>query len=268
VKCSAEVINTDKSSPFQGMSYPDLVAYMKQENTPPGAGFTLDYWIENAFIDGSSFLLDLACSTGFSSRYCYDKVGATAEGVDLSHKAVEVANEKAKVVGASRNAYKVGDACQLPYADHTFTHVLGGCNFAFIQDREKGILECKRVLKDNGILCVSNYFYFETPPVDVIDAVERSLGWRPDPSWDYDYWNNFYQRAGFVLGSEMKFGLEVKSESELFDSICSYIRDENECTSQLDASLQEPLIKHFYEVRKSLNEQRNYQGVAIQLWHK
>lgn len=55
------------------MNYPDFVALMQQDNTPPGAEYTIDYWIKHGCINKKSHLLDLACSTGFSSRECFKK---------------------------------------------------------------------------------------------------------------------------------------------------------------------------------------------------
>ena len=50
------------------MAYPDFVAFIDQDNTPPGGEATVAWWIERAGIDADSHVLDLACNTGFSSR--------------------------------------------------------------------------------------------------------------------------------------------------------------------------------------------------------
>lgn len=64
-----EAIDIDK------ISYPDFVGLTKQENTPPGAISTIEYWCDKANITNESFILDLACSTGFSLRMCSLKTG-------------------------------------------------------------------------------------------------------------------------------------------------------------------------------------------------
>ncbi len=35
------------------MNYPDFVALMQQDNTPPGAEYTIDYWIKHGCINKS-----------------------------------------------------------------------------------------------------------------------------------------------------------------------------------------------------------------------
>lgn len=75
------------------------------------------------------------------------KEGASAEGIDISESAVMVANEKAKKLKANNLLkYYVADACDLPFEDNSFTHVLGGCNFAFIQNRLIALNETHRCL--------------------------------------------------------------------------------------------------------------------------
>ena len=36
------------------MNYPDFVALMQQDNTPPGAEYTIDYWIKHGCININS----------------------------------------------------------------------------------------------------------------------------------------------------------------------------------------------------------------------
>ncbi|MGG7595937.1 class I SAM-dependent methyltransferase [Pseudomonas sp. WC1] len=254
---------------FSSMTYPDLVAFMQQENTPPGASHALDYLIEASTVTSGSYLLDLACSTGFSSRYCYEQVGSRAVGIDTSSAAVSVANEKTNELNATdKLQYLVADACALPFENESFTHVLGGCNFGFIQDRQRALSECHRVLKHTGILCISNFFFRLTPPEFILNAVEKALGWRPEPSWTYDYWKEFFTGHGFTLGSEFTYELFAESEDALAMRVRRYLCQENPGTRAMATDQQEALYSHFFEIRKSLNAQKDFQGVAFQTWHK
>lgn len=254
---------------LRSMNYPDFVALMKQDNTPPGSAYTVDYWIEHANISDCSVLLDLACSTGYSSRYCFSKTGSSAEGIDISEVAINTAREKAAALGAEdKLRYQVSDACSLPFGDDTFTHILGGCNFAFIQDREKALTEVFRVLKPQGIICTSNFYYRKTPGEEIINGVYNAIGFRPDPEWTLQYWQDFFASAGLELYHEKNHELSSQPGDELKKNLLSYITAENEYTRQLDETTQNAFYERFLAIREPLNDQRDYQGVTIQLWRK
>ena len=75
------------------LSYPDFVALMGQENTPPGGVQTVDSWRRSAqqwwaagASSGNLRVLDLACSTGFSGRQFASGLDrpVNVTGIDLS----------------------------------------------------------------------------------------------------------------------------------------------------------------------------------------
>jgi ubiquinone/menaquinone biosynthesis C-methylase UbiE len=179
----------------------------------------LSTWIEWAGVSASSHLLDLACSTGFSSREAYKRVSCTAKGIDLSFSSIKMAEEEAKKIQAESSlSYCVGDAADLPFTDEEFTHVLGGCNFAFIQERTKALAEVHRVLQDGGKLCVANFHYTATPSVDLLNQVEQAIGFRPYAEWTYEWWNSFFDPLFVPLHSEI-FDLPVMSDEQLKNDV-------------------------------------------------
>ncbi|NJQ21770.1 class I SAM-dependent methyltransferase [Enterobacter pseudoroggenkampii] len=250
------------------MSYPDFVALMRQDNTPPGAEYTIDHWIKYANINKDSYLLDLACSTGFSSRECYKRTGSSSKGIDISDAAVKVANDKASELNAGDTLeYIVADACNLPFKDNEFTHVLGGCNFAFIQDRVAALKEVYRCLKRNGIICVANFYYRREIPEELINDVYNAINFRPDPSWNLHFWHQFFSRD-FTLIKEENHEMESQSFDELKDDIYDYIFNRNEFTKKLQTDLRSRFFERLLKIREPLNKQRDYQGVTLQLWRK
>jgi ubiquinone/menaquinone biosynthesis C-methylase UbiE len=253
----------------RNMSYPDLVAAMKQENTPPGGSYTLDYWIEHAGISTCSNVLDLACSTGFSSRYCYELKHMRGSGIDLSSASISIAQEKANAIGAHDElSYQVADACELPFADAVFTHILGGCNFGFIQERDTALGECRRVLKQGGIICVSNFFYRVPPSAEIIQDVYDAIGFRPAAAWDQEFWDDFFFCKDLDLLSQEVHALKSDPETDIEDAISRYIYQDNFSTRELTEDVQQALYERFLKIRKTLNEHREFQGVALQLWRK
>ncbi|WP_273754834.1 class I SAM-dependent methyltransferase [Bartonella sp. MM73XJBT.G] len=118
--------------------YLDFVALMKQDNTLLSGNYTVDYEIEHAGIHRDSVLLDLAGSTGYSSRYCFEKTGSSAEGIDISEVAIIIARElAAKLAADSRLRYQASDACSLPFYAETFMYLVDVILHFFKQENNR-----------------------------------------------------------------------------------------------------------------------------------
>ncbi len=248
------------------LSYPDLVAVMRQENTPPGGGATVDEWVKHSNIESNSKILDLACSTGFSSRYIAHKIDIDAVGIDLSSRAISVANEKVRESEyLGKLAFKTMDATKIEGIG-PFTHVLGGCNFAFIQDRELGLQKVVEHMEDSGQLCTANFHYTHKPPQQLLDKVEKALGWRPNPTWDMAYWDNFFS-GEFNIQYSRLVDLNPMSDSRLAEIVDKQFQLEN---LRQDYGLDQlaAMKNKYLEIRSVLNEHRVYQGYSVQVWRK
>src|SRR5947209_7436122 len=110
---------------IQKMTYPDFIGFIGQPNTPPGGERTINEWIELASINSTAFLLDVACSTGFSSRLLSCKTKSRAVGFDISELAIREASRQAQR-SACRDLvnYIIADATNLPFRGSSFTHVI------------------------------------------------------------------------------------------------------------------------------------------------
>lgn len=246
------------------LSYPDFVGVTGQQNTPPGAHKTVHAWIDDAHISRESFALDLACSTGFSGREVHADTSARIHGIDISAASIDTARQLAK--GNPALTYQVADAANLPLSDETFTHVLGGCNFGFIQQREQALTEVARVLRPGGLLCVSSFHYTTPPPSSVIERVGSAIGFTPDPSRDYTFWREFFE-AEFELVTERKSTLPVQSDWRLRRAVAKATRS----SPALGAGSREDLEAaraRLLEIRRALNTHRQYQGLSVATWRK
>lgn len=251
------------------ISYPDFVALIRQDNTPPGSSDTLKYWIQHADINEYSYVLDLACSTGYSSRYCCLNVNCCGQGIDISELAIKIAIKNSKFYGYSEQfKYRVADACFLPFENDKFTHILGGCNYAFIINREKALLESLRVLKIGGVICVANFYYRSQVPLTVIKMVSQAIDFKPEVNWNLNFWRDFFSKGRLTLLNEKTYELKSQKKNDLINSIKKQIYIENIFTRTLSKENKESIFHHLLKIREPLNIQRNYQGVALQLWSK
>lgn len=250
------------------MSYPDFVAFLGQTNTPPGGSRTVGFWVKESGLDASGRVLDLACTTGFSSRLAARTAGCRACGIDISEAAIEKARAEARSAGlAERLEYSVADAVRLPFEDGAFTHVLAGCNFSFIQRRDDALDEAHRVLVPGGRLCVSNFYYASPPPVDVLRRVEEAVGFVPDAAWTRSFWESFLSRR-FRRSAGEDRELPVLEASRLKAEIRRHVFEEAPALRGLPEPVKEACFERLAAVRLVLNEHRRYQRYTVEVWEK
>ncbi len=128
-------------------------------------------------------ILELGVGTGLS----FDDYGPENEvfGIDISEPMILKARER-MATGAHPHVkeIRVMDAHHLEYPDATFDCVVAQFVITLVQDPERVLSECARVLKPGGEIILVNHFYSER---GVAAAVERwsaryvnSIGLRPD----------------------------------------------------------------------------------------
>jgi SAM-dependent methyltransferase len=250
------------------LAYADLVALGPVDNTPPGGAATVDSWIRHATIGPESRILDLACSTGFSSRRIAGLTGARAVGIDIAERPVLEARARSDSQGlAGACRYLTADAARMPFEDASFSHVVAGCTFAFIADREAALDEAARVLEPGGRLCIATFAYARTPPASMLDAVERELGFRPRPERTPAFWDSFFRRR-FRRAFEEPIPLPVATER---DVRMSAARAALAAAGGVDPRLAEvraALRERLAAAWLTLNEHRRYQAGILSVWRR
>jgi demethylmenaquinone methyltransferase/2-methoxy-6-polyprenyl-1,4-benzoquinol methylase len=106
------------------------------ERNPPGWEFEVARLVELIHGLSAARTLDVACGTGFLTRHLR---GSTV-GLDRSQAMLEVARQRVQRV-------VVGDALQLPVADHAFDRVLTGHFYGHLPPHERAsfLAEVRRV---------------------------------------------------------------------------------------------------------------------------
>ena len=88
-------------------------------------------------------VLEVACGAGAMSERVRDELGAQVVAVDSSERMVELTRQR------GIEAY-VADVLELPFEDSEFDCVFAGWLLYHVQDRERAISECARVLRPGG----------------------------------------------------------------------------------------------------------------------
>ena len=98
-------------------------------------------------------VLDVACGTGYGVGYMVDGGAGRVTGADVSMKAVNYG--RSWFGDSGRANFVCADGIRLPFADRSFDVVVSFETLEHIRAYRKFMAECKRVLKDGGMLICS-----------------------------------------------------------------------------------------------------------------
>jgi len=96
-------------------------------------------------------VLDAACGTGYGTRLLA-QVADRVTGIDISPTAINHARKKYPAVALD---FIEGDVLYLPFPDSSFDVVVSFETVEHVKEYQTFIRECRRVLKQNGILICS-----------------------------------------------------------------------------------------------------------------
>ena len=111
--------------------------------------------------------VDIGCGQGQTARLLTDLYGVQAVGIDIDAHCVQKASE-------SGGTFLLADAQKLPFGENSADGILLECCFCLMQDARAVLLECARVLKDGGVLCIS-------------DVYARNFGMEPSENFGHLY---------------------------------------------------------------------------------
>jgi SAM-dependent methyltransferase len=134
------------------------------------AGRLSPYWGEHSaryifalpYIENKT-VLDIACGTGYGLGFMKEKAKRVV-GVDVS---IEAAKE-AKNHCDEKTSVLLGDGLRLPFEDESYDVITSFETLEHIHERDKFLLELKRVMRNDGLLILSTPNANYTKPVNGI----------------------------------------------------------------------------------------------------
>jgi ubiquinone/menaquinone biosynthesis C-methylase UbiE len=105
-----------------------------------------------AGLTGGMTVLDVACGTGYGTKYLVERGAGRIAGADFSLESVRYASER---FGCETACFVCADGVRLPFAGGCFDAVVSFETVEHIQQYETFLAECRRVLRDGGLVVCS-----------------------------------------------------------------------------------------------------------------
>ena len=109
-------------------------------------------------------VLDVACGTGYGTRYLFTKGAKQIVGADISQEALKIIESQPRQNGLH---FLCCDATKLPFSNSSSDVVVSLETIEHLKDPKIFLTECKRVLKQGGLLILS------TPNKEVVSPFFR-----------------------------------------------------------------------------------------------
>lgn len=255
---------TNKS--LEGMDYVSFMGLLDENNRPPGGKKSIREILVNTFLNNKSNILHVGCNTGYSSFEIAHLLKCQVTGIDLNSNMIESAKKKIQLdhkdVQKSIN-FEIGDASQLKFVDEKFDLVFSAGSTAFMRDRQKCLLEFKRVCKPYGFIADTFLFYSKKPPVDLIENINKAINIQIQ-EWDDNYWLNAYTEIGLENYYYEKYQMDFFPSDNEVKNYCEKLVKE----SSLNPELWDTAIKKLYDYMSLFNENHKYLSYGVAIFRK
>jgi len=245
---------------IKNLSYTDFVGLINQWNVLPGSYVTLSKWACFSSLNNKSNLLEVACTTGFSSRELALLSGCKGEGFDLSEKSVKMANYNKENYAPNINfSYKVADGYKFD-AKKTFSHIIVGASLGFFPDPSKMLEKCISMLTDGGYILASPFYVTKEMPDNLIKRAQKVFEITPT-SVPYKEIMRLYNKLEIVF--EERNNLVQETEEELHHYCKSTIDRAIKMLKIENDDVYKTMYERLYEVKKMSNDLRPYQMYSV-----
>jgi ubiquinone/menaquinone biosynthesis C-methylase UbiE len=245
---------------LKNMSYTDFIGFINQWNVLPGAYNTLSKWKTYSNLDKRSYLLEIACTTGFSSRELSIISGCSGLGIDISKKSIDAALKNKKIYSPYINIkYKTADAHSF-ISKKLFTHVVVGSGLGFF-DNPKAMLEhIPNLLTEGGMLLASPFYVNKKIPQKLVKKAKKIFGINITQQ-NYKEIMSLY--SDYEILFEERNILISETNEELEHYCISTLKKLKEEGVKLNDEEYKIAYDRLMEIKLMSNELRPYQGYIV-----
>ena len=245
---------------IENMSYTEFIGFINQWNVLPGAHDTLTKWEIFSKLNNDSNLLEIACTTGFSSRELATSSNCKGIGFDICKSSVETAIEnKNKYAPNIKINYIVKNGYEFE-SEEKFSHIVLGAALKFFPSPERMLNKCINLLENNGIILASPFYINSKIPEETIKRCKEVIGIMPTNE-SYKEIMKIYK--GLEIIYQEKNNLTLETEEELEHYCKSTINRACEEKNISDIEIYNLMYNRLYDIKKTTNELRKYQSYVI-----
>jgi SAM-dependent methyltransferase len=211
-------------------------------------------------MNADSRLLEVACTTGFSSRELAILTGCKGKGFDLSEKSIEMAEYNKKRYAPKINfSYEVADGYKYS-VNKKYSHIAVGASLKFFPDPEKMLGRCIEMLKDNGYLLASPFYVTDQIPDNLVRRFKKIFDITPT-NVSYKEIMSLYNKLEVIYENRNK--LVKETEDELIHYCHSTTKRACEIRNIDDNKVYHSMFNKLLEVKKMSNDLRPYQEYSV-----
>lgn len=243
------------------MSYTEFISFAHQWNIPPGSFVTLNEWAIFSRINKDSRILEIASTTGFSSREIARITGCSAVGIDICPSSVERAQFNHQLYAKNLDLeYICMDACDYK-SEKKFTHIILGASLGFFENPEKMINNLKELLEDDGMILVSPYYLKgDKLPKDLIEKTKKVIEINPT---NFDYYEAIKPYENFEILYENRKAIIPETEEQMEKYSRDTINTACKFHNITDEEIIEYMYQRMYEIKNICNELHKYFGYSV-----
>ncbi len=145
-------------------------------------------------VETAQEVLNVGCGIGVASAHIARKYGCHVVGVDMSDKMIAWSQRRAREAGVETLVEcRVANVLDLPFAADRFDVVFCESVLIFVEDKARAIGECVRVAKPGGYVGLSEAFWTQLPPPELLAQVKTAIGPATPP---FTAWQALWEASG------------------------------------------------------------------------
>ena len=259
-------MNFDKFT-IENMSYTDFISFLQEENRPSGGKHTVREIVKNTFINESSNVLEIGCTNGFSSFEISRLIKCNVIGIDINSNSIDNAQRKLEKLKEifPKLSFINASAYELPFPDNKFDLIMSGNAGSFMNDQNRALKECFRVLKPYGFVATVPIWYRNKVPNKIIDSISNVIGIEIIPRSKSD-WIELFQKNNFEI-YYCKDCMFPNIDNKKIDEYVNFfiLKEHIKC---LSAELKDVIMKKWMKIIKIFRDNLEYASFSIVILRK
>lgn len=252
--------NSITKKTIEEMTYTQFVAYIDQWNVPPGALDTINQWSVFGHVQSDSNVLEVACTTGLSSREIARITGCRAKGIDICSDSIKSAQYNSLRYGKGLQLeYECIDACEFE-PQEKYTHMIIGAALGFFKNQNLFLSKMPNFFAESGYILASPYYGKGTMPESLKAECRRVIGITPT-TMSYDDVRNIY--ADFEVAYEKRNEIVLETEKQIEKYTLDSVKRACEIRKVESEEVFDAMYKRLYEIKKVSNELHAYQAYSV-----